>query len=110
MNFPSQKVWIFDLFARHFYKRAIWHGYEIASQPLLFFDGAVNIRLTRDANKGWDPWAPTSQAPTIYQYWPTSFEPPTLTGAQADLVYGYFRWTRAGLRGVDFGGREVRSY
>ena len=42
--FPSQKVWLFDLFDRHMYKRTIWYGYERAIQPLVFFDGSVSVR------------------------------------------------------------------
>jgi hypothetical protein len=107
--FPSQKVWLFDLFDRHSYKRDIWHAYRIAAQPLVFFDGSVAIRKTKDSNLGWDPRYPFS-APTQYQYWPVpgSGDPPTLSGQPADLVYPYFRWTRFGLRGVDFAGSEVK--
>jgi len=110
VNFPSQKVWIFDLFDRHSYKRTLWHAYADAAQPLLFFDGAVSIRKTRDSNKGWNPNSPTSTAATVYQYMPTPMEPRTLSGAAADLVSGYYRWTRGGIRGIDYGGGEVRSW
>ena len=110
VNFPSNKVWIFDLFDRHYFKRTIWHAYPDAKQPLLFFDGSVTNRVTRDANRGWQNGAQTSPAPTTYQYWPSPNEPPTLSGAASDLVTGYFRWTRGGLRGVDFGGTEVRTW
>jgi prepilin-type N-terminal cleavage/methylation domain-containing protein len=107
--FPSTKVWIFDLFDRHSYKRTIWHAYPDAKQPLLFYDGSVSQRRTRDANKGWNPGNPNG-GPTVYQYMPTPYEPRTLSGAASDLVTGYYRWTRGGIRGVDFGGNEVRSW
>jgi len=107
--FPSQKVWLFDLFDRHSYKRTIWHAYPVAAQPLVMFDGSVAWRKTKDSNKGWDPRAPNNyNSTTTYQYWPSPGEPPTLSGAAADTVIGWFRWTRRGLRGVDFGGHEVR--
>lgn len=109
VNFPSSKVWIFDLFDRHYYRRTIWHAYPDASQPLLFFDASVRVRKSRDANAGWNPANPLG-GPTTYQYYPAGSEPPTLSGAQADLVTGIYRWTRAGLRGVDFGGTEVRKW
>jgi prepilin-type N-terminal cleavage/methylation domain-containing protein len=109
VNFPSQKVWIFDLFDRHFSARTMWHAYPDSSQPLLFFDCSVSIRKTRDANAGWNPLNPLG-APTVYQYYPTQFEPPTLSGATADLVQGVFRWTRGGIRGLDFGGTEIRTW
>lgn len=108
--FPSQKVWLFDLWDRHSHKRTIWHSYAVAAQPLLFFDGSVSFRKTRSANPGWNPSTPNSTAATTYTYWPTASEPPTLSGAASDLVTGYFRWTRAGLKGVDFGGKEQFRY
>jgi prepilin-type N-terminal cleavage/methylation domain-containing protein len=109
VSFPSQKVWVFDLFDRHYYKRPIWHAYPIARQPLLLFDGSVQVRLTRDSNLGWNPVSPNG-GPTVYTYQPHPHEPRTLSGNISDMVTGHFRWTRGGLRGVDFGGGEVRRY
>jgi prepilin-type N-terminal cleavage/methylation domain-containing protein len=108
VTFPSQKVYIFDLFDRHSRKRPIFHAYPDAKQPLLFFDGSVSVRRTGDANRGWNPAAPTSPLATYYLYYPTANEPPTLSGNASDAVYGYYRWTRRGIKGVDFGGGEVR--
>jgi len=107
VSFPSQKVYIFDLFDRHSRKRPIFHAYADARQPLLFFDGSVSMRRTGDANRGWMPSAPTSPFATYYLYWPTPAEPPTLSGNVSDAVYGHYRWTRRGIKGVDFGGKEV---
>ena len=64
VNFPDRKVWIFDLFDRHFYKRTIWHAYPVARQPLLFFDGSVTVRATKDSNDGWNSGNPTSTLQT----------------------------------------------
>lgn len=108
--FASQKVWIFDLFDRHSRaNRYIFHAYPIARQPLLFFDGQVTMRKTADSNKGWDPWNPAANTlATRYYYTPTQNEPRTLSGNASDvLLAGYFRWTRMGLKGVDYGGGEV---
>jgi prepilin-type N-terminal cleavage/methylation domain-containing protein len=110
VTFPSQKVWLFDLWDRHYNRRTLFHAYKDARQPLLFFDGSVTVRLTRDSNRGWDPTNPNGTGPTTYQYWPTASEPPTLSGAAADTVEGGYRWTRGGIRGVDFGGTEVRRW
>ena len=63
---------------------------------------------TGNANPGWNPTAPTSTLPTQYYYTPTAGEPRTLYGATSDPVIGSYRWTRKGLRGVDFVGGEVR--
>ena len=107
--FPSSKVYIFDLFDRHSRKRTIFHAYDDAKQPLLFFDGHASVRRTGDANRGWDPMNPTNvNAVTTYQYYPAATEPRTLSGNASDTVTGYYRWTRRGLKGVDFGAREVR--
>jgi prepilin-type N-terminal cleavage/methylation domain-containing protein len=108
ITFPSSKVYLFDLFDRHSHKRPIFHAYPIAKQPLLFFDGHASIRTTGAANKGWDPRAPQSVFPLLYHYTPGPGEPPTLSGAPSETVNGYYRWTRKGLRGVDFGASEVR--
>jgi len=108
--FPSQKVWVFDLFDRHAYKRTIWHAYPVAAQPLLFFDASVVMKKTNESNPGWNPAQPSRMLPIVYQYQPTTFEPKTLSGNPADAVYGMFRWTRAGLKGVDFGGGEQRTW
>jgi prepilin-type N-terminal cleavage/methylation domain-containing protein len=109
VNFPSMKIWVFDLYDRHFYKREIWHSYPVARQPLLFFDNSVRVMKTKDCNLGWNTANPTG-GPTVYTYTPTAYEPPTLNGLASEQVTGYYRWTRAGLRGVDFGGGEIRRW
>lgn len=108
ITFPSSKVYLFDLFDRHSRKKTIFYAYDDAKEPLLFFDGSASVRRTGDANKGWNPVSPTSMAVTTYQYWPGPGEPRTLSGNAADVVTGYYRWTRKGLRGVDYNGGEVR--
>jgi prepilin-type N-terminal cleavage/methylation domain-containing protein len=108
VTFPSNKVYLFDLFDRHMAKRTIFHAYPDAKQPLVFFDGSVNTKRTGDSNQGWDPLNPTGSLPTRYYYTPSPGEPPTLSGAASDPVIGYYRWTRCGIRGVDFGGGEVQ--
>jgi hypothetical protein len=105
--FPSQKVYIFDIFDRHSQKKTLFHAYTDAKQPLLMFDGSVNVRRTGDSNKGWNPLTPNTMATTSYLYWPSAGEPRTLSGNASDQVFGHFRWTRRGLKGVDFGGGEV---
>lgn len=107
VSFPSQKVMLFDLFDRHSAKRPLFHAYPQASQPLLFFDGQVTMRKTGDSQLGWNPTVPNALTPTSYFYSPIpSFDPPTLSGNVVDPVKGYYRWTRNGLRGVDYGGKQ----
>jgi len=105
--FPSSKVFIFDVFDRHGYKRPIWHAYPIAKQPLAFFDGSVRFLKTANCQKGWNPDTPTSPNPTTYAYNPSTgfpgYDHPTLSGAASDpILAGYFRWTRFGLKGIDY--------
>lgn len=110
--FPSSKVAVFDYFSRHVGRRPLFYAYDDSVVPLLFFDGSVRQRRTRDANLGnTDPNNPTVKTPYMFQYSPAilGFEPPTRSGAPAELVNGYYRWTRGGLRGVDFSGSELNT-
>jgi prepilin-type N-terminal cleavage/methylation domain-containing protein len=107
VNFPAQKVHKYDYNMRHFGKRQPFWGLDACRQPLLFFDGSVNVRSSRDSNPGWaDPRNPNNMGAASVAYTPQGHEPRAITGP-TDLGRGNFRWTRSGLRGVDFGGREV---
>lgn len=125
--FPSSKVWMFDLYDRHFYRRMIWHGYNVARQPLVFFDTSVRVYRTKDARNGHvspDDLLPSSPlinvdalpdtSPIVsYTYNPstgwTGYDPPTLSGATSDQVQGKYRWTYKGLRGWDYLGKKAGS-
>ena len=66
-------------------------------------------RRTADANPGWDPTLTSiPDFATQFKYAPLPNEPKTVSGLPFDLVKGYYRWTRAGLRGIDFSGAEVK--
>jgi prepilin-type N-terminal cleavage/methylation domain-containing protein len=108
--FPAQKVVWFDMFDRHFYKRDIWFAYKEAKQPLAFFDGSVSVRATRDANLGWQNEAGQQFAnpqPSMVTYAPAGYSDPPALNSIAQPQY--YRWTRGGLRGVDFIGSEVKK-
>lgn len=108
VQFPSQKVWLFDLYDRHSSaRREFFYASPQAKQPLAFFDGQVSMRETRKANRGWNPLTPQSANPTTYLYFPQAHEPRTVSGNASETVTGYYRWTRSGLRGVDYGGGEI---
>lgn len=107
--FPSQKVLFFDLFDRHKSKNALFYAYPKATQPLGFADGSVQVKKTADSNVGWNPLDPNNPLTyTIYSYSPKEpDDPPAQSGtALGDVVKGYYRWTRWGVRGIDFGGKE----
>ncbi|MEQ8317204.1 MAG: type II secretion system protein [Phycisphaerales bacterium] len=104
---PAQKAQMHDAEGRHFGKEAIWTGYDQCRQPVLAFDGSCIVRLSQDYNLGWVPTAPTSAAFTRISYQPRGWEAPTFTGASSDITPGKLRWTRGGVKGVDFGGTEI---
>jgi len=108
VQFPSQKVFLHEGHARH-EKRHTYYATEGAKINVLAFDGSVNFRSNKDSNRGWNPWAPTSPTGFQYQYRPDRWEPPTVTGAATESVWGYYRYTRGGLRGVDFGAKELNT-
>jgi prepilin-type N-terminal cleavage/methylation domain-containing protein len=115
VHFPSQKVHLYDSSARHFGKRWWFYAHKPARQPLLFFDSSVRIKVTGgvlepgDANDGWNPGNITAPYQT-FLYTPETWEAPLLNGSYvgSDNAIGFYRWTRSGLRGVDYEGSEVR--
>ncbi len=107
VTFPSMKVTLYDTQRRHYGKYDLFFGYKDCRQPLAFFDGSVSVRSTGDANIGWNPNSPAATNAKSFRYLPDSaFESPVPEG-RSDEVYGYYRWTRSGLGGIDFGGSEV---
>lgn len=112
VQFPSNKVMLYDTQARHFGPRTAFFAYAEARQPLLFADGAVSVRVAGDANPGGQPNIPSSPNHTIINYFPTpaphDWESPPLNGQPSESgLLGRFRFTRGGLRGRDFGGPEI---
>lgn len=95
-RFPASKVHMMDNLARHHAAEPVPYFDAEARQPLLFFDGSVVNRPTAEANPGFDPFDPDSPQPS---YWDLRDE-----GRRAPA---YYRYTRGGLRGIDFGGREI---
>jgi prepilin-type N-terminal cleavage/methylation domain-containing protein len=118
VTFPSQKVHQHDIAQRHFGKKQPFFGVPSCRQPLLAFDGSVLVRRTGDnqapgnttyneCNRGMQPNSPGG-GPTPIPYTPNIWDPPAVTGT-TDNGWGYYRWTRSGLKGADFGASEVRG-
>jgi len=110
---PAQKVHAFDSGARHFGTVQRYYALPESRQPLLFFDGSVNNRITADANRGWDPENPSDECGEFIIYSPRPWEPPAKGGdpsapggGQVDITTGWYQWTRLGLAGIDYGGGE----
>jgi prepilin-type N-terminal cleavage/methylation domain-containing protein len=103
--FPASKVHLFDSQQRHFGNRGnVYFGFPEARVPVTFFDGSVRIVLTADTNPGWRPNDPASPLPSYITYDPAIWEG---TAPPSPLYWGYYRWTRGGLEGVDIGAGEV---
>lgn len=111
VTFPGAKVAWFDFFDRHTSKAEFYHAHELAASPTALFDGSVHARSNNQINNGFHPWTPTTIRPTLYNYAPgiLGFEAPTISGNAFDRVTGKYRWTRGGIRGVDFGSDEINT-
>lgn len=105
--FPSQKVHVYDAASWHF-GRASHSAFPEMRTPLLFADGAVQVRAAADSNQGWQPNTPTSPIALQYTYQPAAWEPPTLNGSPSQFVSAArFRFSRGFLDARDFGGPEA---
>ncbi|MEX2217725.1 MAG: prepilin-type N-terminal cleavage/methylation domain-containing protein [Phycisphaerales bacterium] len=111
--YASNKVQMYEQFGRHAKKRWTWEsyfGFKSARCMVQMFDASVKLRSSADANLGCDPntlvnppangWIPYNPALGILDPYPPG-------GLQYSHVF--YQYTRSGLRGVDFGGNEVRS-
>ncbi len=101
VRYPSSKAYMFDTYDRHFAAEPETLYFEPnARQPILMFDGSVSVRATRDANPGFRPLDPTNPEPSMIK---------KQIRGPFDYFPGYYRWTRGGLGGIDFGGDEVST-
>ena len=106
VTFPSSKVYMFEFHDRHSSAEGQFSLFDDSKPGLLFFDGSVRVYTTGDANPGFNPNSPKAPTWTWMKYKPLPFEPQTRANETAK---GYFRWTRGGLRGIDYGGREINT-
>ncbi len=98
VQFPSSKVHMHDTVDRHFSSNEdAFFFYPESKQPLLFFDGSVSSRLTKDANPGFQPLDPRNASPSMIRDNSRPFQ----------FYPGVYRWTRGGLSGIDYGGSEI---
>ncbi len=106
---PAQNVMLMDTQDRHIAKKEMFFMYAEARQPLGFFDGSVSVRQTADSNKGEDrtrSWNTKGFTQTLYTP-DAGFESPV--PGRIALVACYYRWTRNGLAGVDYGGDDLKN-
>lgn len=117
VTFTSSKVLTYDDFQRHGVRSPVYFGYDDVTIPIAFFDASVRTKRVGDANFGWKPQNPAARpteadpcaGATVYYYEETGggLFPSARSSAGIDAIVGRFAWTRAGLRGNDFGGNEI---
>jgi hypothetical protein len=106
--YPSSKVYLFEHYGRHFKKTfdaSTYFGFPTARCSVLMFDTSVQVRASRDANLGCEPNSMTAY-PITYNPTPGTPDPISTSGALSNAYYWY---TRSGLQGIDFGGKEVNN-
>jgi len=103
----SGKVMMFEEFDRFSDKDGLYFAYPEAKPNLAFFDGSVRSEQTADCNAGWNPAQP--RAEWLQKYVPLDTFPLPKDGLlNNNVTYCQrFRWTRYGLQGIDFGGKDV---
>ncbi|MEM1165330.1 MAG: type II secretion system protein [Planctomycetota bacterium] len=105
---PAQKVWMHELMQFHSGEFIPWASPD-AVIPVLMFDGSTRFRATADANEGASPADPNGRTP-FTRYFGQIFGTLYIGTVQSmprrpfDALYVRYRWTRGGLRGIDFGG------
>jgi prepilin-type N-terminal cleavage/methylation domain-containing protein len=104
--FPAGKVLQFEEFDRFSSRQDLHFMYPEAQTNLSFFDGSVRRERTADANPGWNPSTPNQEWRQKYVALHTFPIPKTGFGESTTYCQRY-RWTRYGLRGIDFGGKEI---
>ena len=111
VQFPSQKVTIFEFHDRHSFRVPLFYAYEHARNTAAMFDASARPLETAETNPGFWPNSPHRDIPGAITYTPASygFEPPTLNGRVSERLISHYRWTRGGLRGVDFGADDINT-
>ncbi|MBX3387341.1 MAG: type II secretion system protein [Phycisphaeraceae bacterium] len=109
VSYPSMKIVMYDSHDRHSTpRRQLFFMYRESKQPLLFFDGSVQEFKTSETNQGFKPRNPLAAQPSFITYTPSRWEAPNRFGTwTGEGVVGFYRFTRAGLRGVDVRSNEI---
>jgi hypothetical protein len=104
VRYPSQKVAMFDEFARHNGAQR-YHAYQTAAQDLLFYDGSARFYRTDATNPGWNP-SSSSDRSSMTRRFTFTRQADWLGGLDNNrtsdtFAAGWYRWTRGGLLGWD---------
>ncbi|TVS06882.1 MAG: prepilin-type N-terminal cleavage/methylation domain-containing protein [Phycisphaerales bacterium] len=109
VQFPGNKVLMYDQAQRFFGKQDVYHRMPDARLPLSFFDGSVRVTVTENTNVGWRPTNPTSPIQTRTPFMPSQAWEIQRRASDPTQVTGHYVWTRGGLRGIDIGNREIST-
>jgi hypothetical protein len=108
--FPGQKVQMAERASFFFGPKPVFYMLPPARVPVLMADGSASPRTTGQANASFQPNRvddPVRVSTTDYVPNPV-FEVPTLSGGSRDNdIETYYKWTRRGLRGIDFAGERA---
>ncbi|MEM1184929.1 MAG: prepilin-type N-terminal cleavage/methylation domain-containing protein [Planctomycetota bacterium] len=119
VRFTSGKVQMFEEF--DWGKDQYW-AYSDSNVNKLFFDASVNNQPTSESNPGWDTGSSGSKINDMDEFYEvrytaldTNFFPLPKFDTDGDgrddkaNIPGAFAWTRGGLQGIDYGGREINT-
>ena len=118
VRFPSAKVFVHEEFewaprldprTRAWVSDGTYFAYPNARVGKLMFDGSVNTWVTADSHPGWSPAQPSVDWTQRYVPLDTFplWKPRTDEGLERELPQ-WFRWTRLGLQGIDYGAPDPR--
>ena len=109
VSHPSQKVHMAERASFFFGPRPVYFLHREARVPVLMADGSASPRTSADANQSFRPNFPDNPVGTTVDYVPnTLYDPPTLSGTSEDSnLDTHYKWTRRGLRGIDFAGERA---
>ena len=112
VRFPANKALLFEEFdySQGLGNQSRYYAEPIASVNVLAFDGSARRIATADANPGWDPADFRDQDATLalrYQSIDTRYFRDD--SERPDPYPGYYKWTRGGLEGIDFGAGEINT-
>ncbi|MEZ6241751.1 MAG: prepilin-type N-terminal cleavage/methylation domain-containing protein [Phycisphaerales bacterium] len=108
VSFPAQKTYFYELFDRHTLSQGLWYGYPEAKGSQLFFDSSVRPEATSDSNPGFLPNDPSNPDSFCTKYTPLTTDPQP-QGDPDKTYWVRYRFTRGGLRGVDYGGSDINT-
>jgi len=110
--YPSQKVYIYEQFGRHAGKFGYWSyfGFDTAKPVVQMFDNSASIRPSAEANYGADPNSGTSYTTASIPYNPAATAPDPYPPNGILMSRPYYQYTKGGLRGIDFKGKEINNH